>query len=257
MEEEKKGGSNALGYCLGIGCGVGALLLVGLVAVGFWGFGKLKQLGSETLATELQEAIRGASLPEEQKEPLVEQVERLKLAFQAGDVGFEQVVEFAEKLGDGPVFPAGAVIVAERALLAPAGLVGAELADAKLQLGRIARGAYEKDVDHDEVHAILRPIMKDGTSKVRVGTDEHTFESDWEFEEAPTPEEVRQVVENARAMADEKGIPAEPFEVDLAAEVRKAVDELLGEAPAGDLGDGEQAPPRIPEPGPEQAHEEG
>ena len=43
----------------------------------------------------------------------------------------------------------------------------------------------------------------------------------------PTDDEVRQFLAAAKQKADEAGIPDEPFELDIAAEFDKAVDQAL------------------------------
>jgi hypothetical protein len=72
---------------------------------------------------------------------------------------------------------------------------------------------YEKKIPHDEVDEVVKPIADlKGNGK-------------WELKDHPTPMEIDQFIANAKARADSVNMPNEPFDLNIAEELRKAIQE--------------------------------
>jgi hypothetical protein len=86
-----------------------------------------------------------------------------------------------------------------------------EKTDAILTLQRFARGVVEKKISKSEVEDVVKPVTKlKGNGR-------------WELKENPTRMELDQFIANAKAKADGVMIPEEPYELDIADELHKAI----------------------------------
>ena len=110
------------------------------------------------------------------------------------------------------------VYVAEEQYINPSDLSDEEKADALLTLQRFARGVFEKSIPQKALDEITAPI--------KVGPV-----GQQELKETITTDELKALIEAARARADEAGVPNEPFEVNIADEIDKAIDAALGKPP--------------------------
>ena len=86
-----------------------------------------------------------------------------------------------------------------------------EKATAILDLQRFARGIYEKKIDRSEVDAIVKPVSELGSN------------GSWQLKASPTRMEIDQLVANCKDRADRAAIPKEPFELNIAEELKKAI----------------------------------
>ena len=92
-----------------------------------------------------------------------------------------------------------------------------EKVDGRRTIQRLARGVVEKTISQSDLEQIsdgVTEIGPDGNQKMK---------------ESISDEELRTLLADAKQLADDNEIPDEEFVVDLAGEVRKMVDVLLGE----------------------------
>ena len=92
-----------------------------------------------------------------------------------------------------------------------------ERAEAALAVQRLARGVYEGKIRFERSRQALNPIA------------ETAFDGSFTTRSGPDAEHLLQAAANARKEADDAGIPAEPFDYNLATEFAKLIDEVLGE----------------------------
>jgi hypothetical protein len=86
-----------------------------------------------------------------------------------------------------------------------------EKADAILNMQRLARGMYEKKIPKEDVNDIVKPVS------------ELKPNGRWSLKANPTRPELDQFIANAKARADQANIPKEPFDLNIADELRKAI----------------------------------
>lgn len=80
-----------------------------------------------------------------------------------------------------------------------------------LTVQRYARGVHEKKIPKEDIEETAKPIADpDGNGR-------------WEIKDNPTPMEIDQFLANAKAKADAANIPNEPFDLNIAEELRKAI----------------------------------
>jgi protein required for attachment to host cells len=80
-----------------------------------------------------------------------------------------------------------------------------------LTLQRFARGVHEKKIPKETIDDVVKPVadlMPNGR---------------WKLKDKPTRMELDQFLENAKAKADEVMIPNEPFDLNIADELKKAI----------------------------------
>lgn len=114
-----------------------------------------------------------------------------------------------------PILHVGMVMLAEEKYVKPSGLSDEEKADARRTLDRLARGVHEKKISETELEQVGAPITvtkPDGST---------------ELKETVTDEELRAFLKLARDKADEHEVPDEPFDVNIAEELEKAIDSAL------------------------------
>ncbi len=198
--------------CLAIGCGLLAVGFTGLLLGGWWLASHAREWGADLAYETLEQGLEEVDLEEEQRVSILADLARLSDGVKDGRVGLAELEEFVESLSEGPFLPKAAVIAAERIVIEPSELSADEKVEASIHLQRVARGLHEGSITRDEALAVLEPI------------DRSPGPDDLELEEHPSVENVRAMVAAAKAEADEKEIPVETFEVDLAAEIRQAVD---------------------------------
>ena len=86
-----------------------------------------------------------------------------------------------------------------------------EKADAILAVQRVARGVYEKKISKEEIDEITKPIADLRRNR------------NWTLKENPTRMEIDQFIANAKAAADAAMIPNEPFDLNIAEELKRAI----------------------------------
>jgi len=226
VEEPKKSGGGCTTAI--IGCLVICLVLAGLACgLGIYGWMNRVMLGANIAESVANSMIDESDLPEEQKVRMKEQTSRLAKGVRDGDITLEQVGQVGEKIAESPAMTAIPVEVARAKYIEPSGLSDEEKADAKKQLQRVAHGAFEEKISEEELKGLL-----DG----RIADEQP--DGNLQFRENVPDEDLRELVTAAKQLADDKGIPDQNYEVDLAAELKKAVDEVL-------LGSPEEKGPEI------------
>ena len=120
-----------------------------------------------------REVLNESDLSEEQKSAIMVHVEDLAADFKAGDVTLEEMAHILEELAESPVIPIAAVYGAQKAYFDESGLTDEEKANADLQMQRLARGVFEKQISMDEMQDAIDEIA------VQTGQDQwHIREPD-------------------------------------------------------------------------------
>ncbi|MBL4701064.1 MAG: hypothetical protein JKX85_07385 [Phycisphaeraceae bacterium] len=99
-------------------------------------------------------------------------------------------------------------------------------AAAQLQVARMTRAGIEEKIKIDAIQPIVDII------KTPVDPNNPSKQIKSLIKENLTAQELAQVLELAQQLADSVSIPNEPYTFDPSQHIQKAVDELLGPAPA-------------------------
>lgn len=227
---------------------VGCLVVLGVVLLaavigGVWVYNNWRTFAADAGSEAIVAVIEDSQLAQDQKDAIIARVDTLAEDFKTGLIDFEDLANVAVELAESPLLPLGAVTLAQHKYVQPSNLTDEEKAAAELALGRYARGIFEETIDMDDINKVLAPIS------------DQDFEGNLELKkpENVTEDELREFIALAKASADEAQIPEEAFELDIAAEVNKAIDQALGIAPQiTEAAPGDDAPTEEPEPAVEE-----
>jgi hypothetical protein len=166
------------------------------------------------------QAIEKSALAEDDKKGMMEQIDRMIVAFEEDKLSQANIERFFNGLARSPLVHVGVIAAVEATYIDNSGLPDAEKEAGKLALQRFARGVFEKTIDKDkakELWSMLTEKDAEGATKMK---------------EQLTDEELNELITKAEDYADQANVPNEPFKIDIVGEFRKAVDEALNEAPA-------------------------
>jgi hypothetical protein len=158
-----------------------------------------------------REMVKESGLPDDQKKMILSEIEQVGNDFKSGKISTEQLAMMAKAIQDSPLIPLAGVQVARQKYIEPSTMSDKEKAEAILSIQRFARGVYEKKISRETLTNVVGPV-----AEVRPG-------GQWIPKENPTRMEIDQFVANAKAKADEAMIPSEPFDFNIAEELRKAI----------------------------------
>jgi len=211
------------------GCGCGscllAMFLLGLSSIAICGVGGylgFKSLPSWTHGA-IVAAVNDSDLDQESKRSITADMDRLLKEYNAGKVSSEQLGQALDELGESPVLVLVMVYATMKSYVEPSGLSDEEKSDAKLAFQRVARGTFEKSIDPDDLEEAFNFISK------------KDFNGNRQIKSRVTDEELRSLVKECRRVADEAEVPDEPYQVDVAGEVKRIVDRAVGIEPDGEL----------------------
>ena len=201
-------------FAMGCGCALGVLLLVAL-AGGVWVALNWKGWTADLTKKVAEEAVKRSSMPAADKARVLKRINDLADDFKAGRLSTEQAGRVMEQIAKGPLLPIGIVMAVDENYLKPSGLTDEEKAAGRRAVQRFARGAFEKKIPEHELQELVKLISTtspDGQQQIK----EHL-----------TDAELNAFLKKAKDTADVAGVPDEPFEVNIADELEKAIDRAL------------------------------
>ena len=210
--EQRREGMSGCTIAL-LGCGAVALLLVIAIGIGIWYVASnFREIASNLAETVVVESVKESKLPQDQKDRIIARVSQVKEDFQAGKISDEQVEQVFENLAASPLLPLGAVEFYEEHYIKPSELSDEEKTAAVRTLERFARGVYEEKIPRGAIDEVTAPIS------------EKNAKGEQELKDKPTADELRSMLKLAKERADNAKIPDEPFEVNIADELDRAID---------------------------------
>jgi len=158
-----------------------------------------------------QELVKESGLPQDQRDSIIADIKQLGDDFKSGKITTEELGRITKAVAEGPLLPLAGVQAARQKYIEPSDMTPEKKAEAILTLQRFARGVHEKKIDKEVIDDVVKPVaelMPNGR---------------WKLKDKPTPMEVDQFLDNAKAKADEAMIPNEPFDLNIADELKKAI----------------------------------
>jgi hypothetical protein len=211
------------------------IILVLAIAGGVFVYMNWKTWTADLGAAALTAMVEEFELPPDQEAAMITEINALAQDFKDDKITFEQLGMLAQELEDSPAIYVMAASAIRANYVEPSGLTEEEKDNANLQLSRLARGLTEKSITPEEAQNAMDQII--------VQTQENQFEL--RNPEVVTDEDLQEMVEKVTKLADDKGVANEQFNVDVAAEFRKAIDKALGrtttEAPPAESGEEDPA----------------
>lgn len=224
-------GSNAAGGARRGSFKTGCLVVVGIILVlliggGIYAAMNWKNWAAMGIKAGTEAAVQESQLPPEQKQRVIASINQVADDFKSGKVSTDQLGKVMQEVMEGPVLPVGLVMAAESKYVIPSGLTTEEKDGAKRTLQRLARGIYEKKITDTDLDPIVQPITKPRVQVNVSGTGKPN--RDWQFKESATDAEVKDFLTRAKAKVDEKQVPDEAYNVNVADELDKAIAKALG-----------------------------
>jgi hypothetical protein len=242
QEPPKASGS---GCWMGLLLGCGGIVLVSVLACagGVW---YVQQNADKWVMGLVREGIVGviqeSEIPDGQKSEVIAQVDRVVNAYKARQINLEDMERLFEELEDSPVFLLIDVWGMEKQYLDSSGLSDEEKQAGRRVFERAMRGVYEKKLDPEQIHDLLPYQFEEDVDLAMDADNEEAPEGDDaadarmpdEAETGPsfdpkpiTDDDVRKMIADVKKLADDRGIPDEPFAIDIGDEVKKVVDKAL------------------------------
>ena len=160
-------------------------------------------------------AVEDSELSVDDKQSVVGQLDRVYEEYQAGRVSMQQLGQLSEQLTESPLFTRALVYAAMENYVGPSGLSDEEKQTARLTLQRVARGVYEEQIEQQQLNPTLDYISTEDVEGQR------------QFNENVSDVDLREMLAACRRLADNAGVPDEPFQVDIGGELKRAVDESV------------------------------
>jgi hypothetical protein len=237
QEPQKQSGSGC-GWGLLIGCGGIVLVSVLACAGGVW---YVQQNFDKWIVGLVREGIvaviEGSEIPAGEKTEVVAQVDRVVDAYKARQINQQDMERLMEQLQESPVFMLMSLWGMEKHYLDPSGLADEEKAAGRRAFERALRAVYEKKIEASDLQdALPDQFDEDGAmnadnADAPDGGDAAdavpTGELEMSQPKPVTDEDVRKMIADVKKLADDAGIPDEPFTIDIGDEVKKVVDEAL------------------------------
>jgi hypothetical protein len=202
-----------------IGCAVVLLFMLGMMAVGGFYIAKnFRPWTAEAVVAGVEEGIENVDLPDDQKQQIVARVRELGDDFAKGDITLEEMGEIAENIIESRTIIAGGVEFIIRKTVDDKLELDEERKDAvKRLVQRLSRGIIEEKLDEDDFKPLMEIVF------------EKTGEDKYEMKEDLTKEEIEQFLTELQTLVDEAEIPDEPYEVNLADELDRIIDDVRGD----------------------------
>lgn len=201
---------------MGTGCLAAVVVVVVLLIVGgIFVYANWRGWAASAMRTMSQQIADESGLPAEQTSRIKGRLDTLAADFEAKKITTDQLSRVLQELGQGAIVPAGLIVQAREAHLAPSGLSPEEKSDARRQFARFLRGVSEGRVEIDDVNRALDMVSErrgDGRRRPR---------------EKMGDDEVRALVASLKAKADDKKIPDEDYEFNFADELDRTLDKAL------------------------------
>lgn len=208
--------SGCRNFAMGCGCAAGCLLLVA-VGIGVWITMNWKAWAADIGKQVAADAVAKSSLPEADKARIRNRINQLADDFKAGKVSTEQLGKVMEQIAQSPLLPLGLVMAADEKYVKPSGLTDEDKDAGRRTLQRLARGAFEKTIPEKDSQEVMKLVMEPQPGG---GSGER-------LKERLTDDELKAFLEKAKEKADTASVPDEPFEVNIADELEKAIDKVL------------------------------
>src|SRR5262245_23857627 len=184
-------------------------------------------LGREAIVA----VINDSELPEGEKAEVIAQVDRLVTAYKERKINQDDLERVFTELQDSPALAALTLYGIEETYLNGTDLSKQEVENGRRTFQRVLRAVYEGKVSIDQFYAALpndegEEMTIEEPGKAKTAQDRLRLASNKKAEASPD-DDLRLALTKLKVIADNAGIPDEPFQIKIGAEVKKLVDKAL------------------------------
>lgn len=204
-----------------IGClGVLVFFIILAIVVGYWVARNWRDVVATSAADIINQGIDSSNLPAQEKQELKAEVQRVTEAFREGHISLEQLVNILEAVSKSPLMSLIIVSSVEIQYLDKSGLSEDEKEAAKRTLQRYVRAVADNKIDQKEADTVMIHLA------------DRKPDGRWEMRPAVSDDDLRAALAEAEKLADKAGIPEQPPEFDPSDELKRILDEALGQPAA-------------------------
>ncbi len=199
-----------------IGCSVVALLALTMIGIGGFVFvSNAKPFAAKQVVNGIKGILKETDLSAEQKEQIVTRVEVLGEDFVAGDITMDELVEIASEIAESRKVHAGAAeFIINKTVEDKLELTPEDQANVKRLVQRLARGIVEEKLGEEDFEPLMEVVC------------EKQGENHYEIRDDLSQEQIQQFLAELETLVDTAEIPDEPYEVDIANEIDRIIDEV-------------------------------
>lgn len=218
------------------GCGggcvvVAVIFVVVLVVAGIYVANNWRGWVAGAAERGMREFLQRVDVPQGEKDRMGELVDAVLTDFKAKQINVEQLERLAMSFERSPLIPMGMMLVAEASYVGPREWPAEEKEAARRTLERLTRGLVEETIPAQRMDDVLAPISVPAEQRSSGGGTPGG--GPWDDVELKDPtqvtdEELREFLVLAKAEADKAGVPDEPYQISLAAELERVIVEGLG-----------------------------
>jgi hypothetical protein len=184
-------------------------------------------LGREAIVAMINES----EIPAEEKAEVITQVDRVVTAYKVRKINQSDLEKALHELGDAPAMKVLVLYGLDKEFLTSTGLSEDEIAAGRRAYERALRGVYEDKFTTEDLYAAL-PLDADAMPDTGSNQDSKNAGENITLVANSKPksdadDNIREAIAKLKLLADNAGIPDEPFRLDIGDEVKKIVDHLL------------------------------
>jgi hypothetical protein len=173
-----------------------------------------------------------------EKDEIIAHIDTLVTRFENKDVTIEQLANVIEEIVESPLLPSAMVMSADAMYIENSELDEAEKEQSKIELLRFAQGLFDESIEPEAFNDVLEPISTDSPDDDDIVLN-ISFDANGQTSttyairsaDEVSSEDLRAMIANAKAKADEAGITETPEPIDLSNEIAIAIALALDEDP--------------------------
>lgn len=212
--------SRSMAPCL-IGCGITGLVVLLLCGGVVWYVtANIKNIAVNVISQALKQSVESSQMRAEDKKEVVAQIDRVADGYKKNKINEQELGKIMEGMAKSPLMMVLIVYGVTYDYINRPGQDADVKAEAERTLQRIARGTAEGTIKEDDLKKPFSSIAQDPNQPVQPGQPPQT-------KQRLTDEDLKKFLEDLKSLADEKGIPDEPYELNVGKEIKRIVDEAV------------------------------
>lgn len=186
----------------------------------WWVTANFKNIGTNFIASAVKQSVDASEMRAEDKKELNAQIDRVADGFKQNKINSQELGKIMEGLTKSPLFVVLIVYGVTHDYINRPGQDADVKARVERTLQRIARGTAEGKIKGEDLQKPLSTISQDPNQPAQPGQPPQT-------KQHLSDEDLEKFLEDLKTLADEKGIPDEPYELNVGKEVKRIVDEAV------------------------------
>jgi len=209
-----------MGPCL-IGCGVMGLVMLVICGGTIWYVtDNEKNITVNLIAGVLKQSIQQSQMREADKKEVNAQIDRVAEGFKKNKIDEQELGKIMEGRGKSPLMVVLVVYGVTYDYINRPGQDATVKSEAERTIQRVARGAAEGKLNEQDLQKVFSSISQDPNQQAQPGQPPQP-------KQQLSDEDLKKFLGDLKKLADDKGIPDEPYELNVGKEIKRIVDEAV------------------------------